>query len=124
MIYELNPLNNQWPTIYGLFDGNTGKLADGITTNPSPTYINNATGTVKIYDASGTLVVIGPAGATSTDAIYVAGTNGNYRFLVTSVFNPPLGTGYKIMIDLTAAGGFVGHWEETAVVEIRKKLAP
>ncbi len=124
MIYILNPLNNQSPTIYGLFDGNTGKLPDGITTNPTPTYINNGTGTVKVYDPSGALVVIGPAGATSTDAIYVAGTNGNYRFLITSVFNPPLGTGYRVMIDLTAAGGFVGHWDFPAVVEVRKTLAP
>src|SRR5260370_19358965 len=120
MIYTLTQLNNQYHALFGLIDGNTRLLPDGVTVNPTPTYINSARGTVQVKDSTGTPQVVGPAGARTAAAVYTAGTNGDYTFLVTSMFNPPVGAGYKIVVDLTAPGGFVGHWEFDAVVKIRK----
>jgi hypothetical protein len=120
MIYPLTQLNNQYVEVDGLLDGSTKYLPDGVTLNPTPTYINNGTGTVQVLDKTGTPLVIGPGSVTSVNAVYVAASNGDYRFLITSVFNPPVGSGYKIVVDLTAAGGFVGHWELDADVKIRK----
>jgi hypothetical protein len=124
MIYTLTQKNNQTYALFGLIDGSTAKLLDGVTMNPNPTYINSAAGTVQVLDQTATPVVIGPAGATTASAVYVGGSNGDYTFLVTSVFNPPVGTGYRIVVDLSAAGGFVGHWEFDAVVKVRKTLTP
>ncbi len=123
-IYTLTQQNNQYYVLYGLIDGTTAKLPDGVTTNPTPTYINNATGTVQVLDPSGTPLVIGPGNLTTAPATYIAASNGNYQFLITSVFNPPVKPGYRIIVDLTAAGGFIGHWEFDAVVKVRKTLAP
>ncbi len=124
MIYTLTQLNNQYHMLYGLLDGTTAKLFDGVTNNPNPTYINNATGTVQVLNSARVPQVIGPAGATSAAAAYVAASDGDYTFQITSVFNPAPGPGYIIMVDLTAPGGFVGHWEFDAAVKIRKTLAP
>jgi hypothetical protein len=124
MIYTLTKLNNQYHALYGLIDGSTRLLPDGVTTNPTPTYINNATGTVQVKNSAGAAQVIGPAGATTRPAVYTSGTNGDYTFLITSDFDAAPGPGYKIMVDLTAAGGFVGHWEFDASVTIRKTLTP
>ncbi len=124
MIYTLTQLNNQYHALYGLIDGSTAKLFDGVTTNPNPTYINNATGTVQVLNSARVAQVIGPAGATTAPAVYVATSDGDYTFLITSIFNPAPGPGYIIVVDLTAPGGFVGHWEFDAVVKIRKTLTP
>jgi hypothetical protein len=113
--------NKQYYALFELIDGLTEKLPDGVTKNPNPTYINNATGTMQVLDPTNTPLVIGPANATTVNATYVAGTNGNYLFLITEVFDPPVGAGYKLIVDLTAAGGFVYHEEPPAVVEIKKK---
>jgi hypothetical protein len=121
MIYVLTQLNDQYHAVYGLIDGTTEKLLDGVTTNPNPTYINNATGTVKVLDPGGNPVVIGPGGALSTNALYIGGSNGDYLFLITSAFNPPVRSGYRIIVDLSAPGGFVGHWELEAAVKVRRK---
>jgi hypothetical protein len=119
--YTLIQLNNQYVEIDGLIDGATKFLGDGVTLNPFPTYINSGTGTVQIKDPTNALVVIGPASATSVNASYVVGSNGDYRFLITSAFNPQvLGQGYTIIVDLTAPGGFVGHWELPAQVNARR----
>lgn len=109
----LTQQNNQYVELDGACDGTTAS-------NPSPTYINNATGTVKVYDPSGALVVIGPGSVTSVAITYVVASNGNYRALITSVFNPPAGTGYKIVWDLTTPGGAQGHWERQATVQPRR----
>lgn len=112
-VYVLTQQNNQYVELDGLCDGTTQN-------NTNPTYFNNATGTAKVYDPSGNLVVIGPGSATSVSAAYVAASNGNYRFLITSVFNPPLGSGYRIVVDLSTPGGAVGHWELQATVATRR----
>jgi hypothetical protein len=112
-IYTLTQQNNQYVELDGLCDGTTQN-------NTPPTYFNNATGTLKVLDPNGNAVVIGAAGATSLSIVYVAASNGNYRALITSAFNPPLGSGYKIVVDLTAPGGAVGHWELPATVAARK----
>lgn len=116
----LTQLNNQWVEIDGLLDATTKYLADGVTLNATPTFINNGTGSIQVFGPIGTPLVIGAAGATTSALTYVAGTNGDYRALITSVFNPAVGTGYKIVVDVTAPGGFVGHWELDAVVKVRK----
>jgi hypothetical protein len=110
--YTLTQLTNQYFEIDGLIDGKTKDSA-------TPTYINNATGTFQLKDPSGVLVIIGPAGATSAAFAYVATSNGNYQALVTSVFDAPVGPGYRAIIDLTAAGGFIGHWEPPVSVRVR-----
>jgi hypothetical protein len=124
MSYTLTQQNNQFIALYGLIDGKTAKLGDGVTPNPNPTYINSATGTVKVKNAAGIDQVIGAAGATTSSAVYLASSNGDYTFLITSDFNSPTGSGYTIVVDLAAAGGFVGHWEFDAIVKVRKTLAP
>ncbi len=112
--------NNQYHILYGVIDGTTEFLPDGVTRNPNPTYINNATGTVQVLDPSGTPLIIGPGSATTAPAIYVVGSNGDYLFLITSVLDPPVGPDYKMIVDLSAPGGFVYHKEPDAVVKIKK----
>jgi hypothetical protein len=124
MIYTLTQQNQQYNLLYGLHTGLSHFLADGVTVNPTPTYVNDMTGTVQVLNPAGVPQVIGPAGATTTPAVYVAGTNGNYTYLITKVFYPPVGPGYKIMVDLATPSGLDRHWEFDAVVEISKKLTP
>jgi hypothetical protein len=112
MSQTLTQLNNQYFEVDGIIDGATKD-------SPSPTYLNNATGTFQLKDPAGSLVVIGSAGATSVAFAYVAASDGNYRALITSAFNPPAGPGYKGIVDLTAPGGFVGHWEPPIDVKVR-----
>jgi hypothetical protein len=116
MVYTLTQLNNQYVELDGLIDGTTKYLADGVTLNPNPTYLNNAAGTFTVKDSTGTAVTNGGP-ITMT---YVAGSNGTYRGLLTSAFNPPASGGYTIVIDLAATGGFIGHWELPATVLTRK----
>jgi hypothetical protein len=113
LIYVLTQKNNQYVELDGLCDGTTQN-------NNPPTYFNNATGQVQVLDPTGTPVIIGPGSATTSAAVYVASSNGNYRFLITSVFNPPLGAKYTIVVDLTTPGGAVGHWELPATISTRK----
>lgn len=104
---------------YVEFDG----LIDGTTQGPTPTYINNATGTLQVLDSTGTPVVVGAASATSVPMNYVSSSNGNYRGLIQEQFNPPLGDGYTVVVDLSVAGTdvAVGHWEVPAKVVVRKQ---
>lgn len=120
LTYTLTQLNNQVVELFGLIDGTTRLLPDGVTVNPSPTYMNNASGTAKVLDATGAAVVIGPASATQVSSVYVAGTNGDYTFLITKDFVAAVGEGYTIVLDLSTPGGAVGHWELAAVVRARK----
>jgi hypothetical protein len=116
MLYTLTQLNNQYVELDGMLDGTTKYLGDGVTLNPNPTYINNATGTFNVNDPTGALVANG--GPITLN--YIAGSNGDYRGLLTNAFNPAtLGQGYTIKVDLTAPGGFVGHWELPAQVKAR-----
>lgn len=114
--YALYQLSNQYVELDGLIDATTKFLADGVTLNPLPAYILNATGTFTVKDSTGAPVT----GGGPITMTYVAGSNGNYRGLLTSAFNPAAGGGYVIVLDLTAAGGFVGHWELPATVLVRK----
>src|ERR1700730_4675975 len=102
----LTQQNNQYVELDGACDGTTQN------TTP-PTYYNNATGTVQVLTPSGTAVVIGPAGATIVAVSYVATSNGNYRALITSVFNPPVGPGYRIVWDLATGRGAPRPCERT-----------
>jgi hypothetical protein len=121
MTFLLTQLNDQYVELDGLIDGTTKFLGDGITLNPFPTYVNNATGTAKVLDPNSNALVIGPGSATSVAAVYVPGSNGDYRFLITSVFDPPtIGQGYTIIVDLTTPGGGVAHWELPAEVRARR----
>jgi hypothetical protein len=109
----LTQQNNQYVELDGACDGTTQN-------NTPPTYYNNATGTVQVLNPAGIAVVIGPAGATSVAVSYVAASTGNYRALITSVFNPPVGSGYKVVWDLATGGGAQGHWERPATVMPRR----
>lgn len=121
MLYTLTQLNNQIAEVDGLIDGTTEFLPDGVTRNPTPNYLNAATGTAQVKNPAGTFEIIGAASATSVPAVYVATSNGNYRFLITNAFNPAtLGKGYTIILDLVAPGGFIGHWEIPVEVKARK----
>lgn len=117
MTLAIAELNNQYLNVLGLIDGASQFLADGVTLNPNPTYINSASGTVKILDRSGTAQVIAPAGGTTSSLAFVA--NGNYRALITSDFVSVPGASYTAVVDITAPGGFVGHWEIPVVVKVR-----
>ena len=96
MIYDLLQLNNQYYELDGLVDATT------LNETP-PTYINNATGTVKILDSTGATIE-------SAALLYVAGSNGVYRGFITG-FDDALGRGYTIVVDLTTPGGGVYHRE-------------
>lgn len=109
----LTQQNNQYVELDGACDGTTQN-------NPSPTYYNNATGTVQILNPTGTPVAIGAGNVTSLPVSYVATSNGNYRALITSAFNPPVGPGYRIIWDLATGGGAQGHWERPATVMPRR----
>lgn len=119
MTLSIAELNNQYLCVFGLIDGLTKYLADRVTLNPNPTYINNASGTVKVLDATNTPQVIGPAGATTSALNYFASSNGDYNAPITSTFNPAAGRTYTAVVDLTAPGGFVGHWAIPLVVKDR-----
>lgn len=119
MIHTLFKKNGNYHIVYGLIDGTTEWLPDGVTKNPTPTYVNTATGTIQVKDPSGALVVIGAAGATSANATYIGGSNGDYLFPIKANFDPPVGSGYKIIIDLTASGMEPYHKEADAVVKIK-----
>lgn len=118
MTLAIAELNNQYLNLLGLIDGATEFLADG-SVNPAPTYINNASGTVKIYDDSNTLQVIAPSGGTSSALAYIAASSGNYRALITSDFVSRPGASYTAFVDVTAPGGFVGHWEIPVIAKAR-----
>jgi hypothetical protein len=108
VIYDLLQLNNQYYELDGLVDATT-------LNNLVPTYINNGAGQIQVLDPNGNPVVLGPGGATTSLLIYVAGSNGVYRALIStnfgSFFNPPLGRGYTVVVDLTTPGGGVYHRE-------------
>ena len=91
--------NDQWVEWGPMIDGTTGiTLGDG--TVVAVVYLNNLTGTATLQDSTGAPVAFFNALALN----YVAGSNGIYRALVEQTFNPPLGGGYKLVIDLVAAG--------------------
>src|SRR5258708_6162575 len=122
MIYTLWQGNNQWAELDGMIDSATKFLADGVTLNPNPTYINNGVGTVQVLNSSGVPQIIGPSNATVSNAVYVTGSNGNYRFQITSDFVSPVGPGYQILMNVTAPGGFQGKAHPDAVVRLRKSM--
>jgi hypothetical protein len=93
-----------------------GPCIDGTTDNiVPPTYLNSLTGTASLYDAAGT-VVPGFSGITFA---YVAASNGIYRAPLGAAFNPPLGKGYLLKVDLAGAPGGPGHWEVPARIVMR-----
>lgn len=113
--YTLNQKNNQYVEIDGLIDATTKYLADGVTLNPNPTYINTASGELTVNDPTGTPVPT----AEDISFSYVAGSNGNYRALIPSTFDPEAMGGFTIVIDLTWPGGGEAHWELPATVLVR-----
>lgn len=119
MSYILLPGNDQYVEIDGLIDGTTRFLSDGVTLNPSPTYVNNGSGTLKVLDSNGAQVVIAPSGGKTSTLTYIAGSNGGYRALITSDFVSQPGRFYTVVIDLTTPGGGVAHWELPATVRPR-----
>lgn len=112
--------NNQYYETDGLVDATT-------LSNPAgPTYINNATGQIQILDQNGNPLVIGGGSVTTASLVYVGGSNGVYRALITSLIVQassalaPEGKGYTIVIDLTTPGGAVYHRELPAIVSVAR----
>jgi hypothetical protein len=111
------------PNSFELFAANGqyiewGPLIDGLTDgNPTPTYVNNATGTLSVKDPAGVVV---PACGFPISFAYVAASTGIYRALIPAAFNPPPGGQFLVIVDLTAAGFQAAHWEVPAFVRARK----
>jgi hypothetical protein len=108
--------NNQFFNAIGVIDGTTQNDPNP----PGPTYINNATGTIQIVDALNSPQVIGPNGATSLALQYIPNSNGNYRSLITSVFNATPGLNYWAIVDLISPNGGIGHWELPLKIAVRR----
>lgn len=110
------------PSKYVLFDDNNQYvefegLYDGVASTPtSKVWVNNATGTVTLYDEHDTPV----AGLSGISMVYVTGSNGNYRGAVGSAFTPPVGGGYTLVIAMNANGTIMTTKTPT-VVEPRTK---
>lgn len=68
---------------------------------------NNATVTATLYDLNDAIAVNadGSAALSGIEMSYIAGSQGSYRGLVDSTFNPPLGGGYTLNIVATVPGG-------------------
>lgn len=115
MLYQLLQLNNQYYETDGLIDATTANQTP-------PTYINNATGTIKVQDPSGANLILDGISAQSLPLNYVAASNGVYRALLTSLNTlssnqpAPIGPGYTIVIDLQNPGGAVYHRELVAAI--------
>lgn len=105
--------NNQYFEVLGLIDGTTH--------DPSPTYINDATGTIAVINAADEQQIIGDSDAKKLTLEFVTGSNGNYRALITKDFIAKPGVKYWAIVDLTTPEGAVGHWEIPLEVAVRRK---
>jgi len=86
-----------------------------LSTNP-PTWVNTATLiTATLYNSSNQAV----AGLSNVAGVYQTGTNGNWNFPVPSSFNPPVGGGYTLVVNVTAPSGAVAQWSIPANVMVR-----
>jgi hypothetical protein len=84
----LYPKNSQFLQISGLKDKSQTPAA----------YINTATLTASLLDSGNNQV----SGAANMPGTYQTGSSGVYRFAVDpSLFNPPVGTGYTLVVDGT-----------------------
>jgi hypothetical protein len=119
-MYNLLLKNNQYYETDGLIDATTAANPGG------PTYINNATGQIQVLDQNGVPLIIGGGSVTTSSLAYVAGSNGIYRALITSLTEQsggglaPEGKGYTIVVDLTTPGGAVYHRELPAQVVVAR----
>jgi hypothetical protein len=97
--------NSQYLEVGGLHDQSAATL----------TYVNTATLTGTMYDASGATV----AGCVNVSGQYQASSNGVYRFPVDpSLFDPPAGSNYTLIIDGTS-GSKRYHAEIPVQVTVR-----
>jgi hypothetical protein len=92
-----------------------GPLVTGITANlPSPTYVNDAAGTITLYDPTGNAV----DGFDSISLDYVAASNGIYRAQITG-FDADPGQGYLLFVELSAPTAGNASWRLPAAVALR-----
>jgi hypothetical protein len=94
-----------------------GPIVSGPTANsPTPTYADDATGTVSLVDSQGNAV----PGCTNLALTYVASSTGIYQAqILGSAFNPQPGSGYKLLIKLLSTLYGLGFWTEVAYVAVR-----
>jgi hypothetical protein len=85
--------------------------------NP-PIYVNNASVINATLFSPASLVVLGPI-----TGIYQSGTNGNYNFPIPNTFNSPVGSGYTLVVNVTAPSGAVAQWSIPAAVATRGAAA-
>jgi hypothetical protein len=94
-----------------------GPLVTGPTANnPSPTYVDDASGTATLLDPNGNPV----PGATGLSFTYVTSSTGIYQAqIVGSSFNPAPGSGYTLQVRLTSGSAGAGFWTVPATVAVR-----
>lgn len=88
-------------------------LQDFLTGN----FLNAAILTLTLLDQNGVQV----PGCINVGFAYVAASNGNYQAVFgDESFNPPVGSGYKLVIDGNDGSGNIVHLERTAQVQARQ----
>ena len=87
-------------------------------TNPevSPIYVNDATVTATITDASD-VDVTGQTWPVTLD--YVTGSDGVYKKTIGPVSGIAADTVYKVIFDVTGAGGLIAQWVHTVTSSVR-----
>ena len=92
-------------------------------TDSSLVPISDATVTATLYsgrDINNTAILPGTP-VTYFDNLSLAySANGLYSGTIDPRFNPPLGGGYVLVVDVTRPGGTKSHWEEPSVVAQRQ----
>lgn len=118
MSTTLFPLSIQQPFV--LFPGNSipvlWALILGSTWNTTKTPITDATGTLTIYDSTGT-----PVPGADGIAFTTTDTPGTYQALIDgTMFNPPVGSGYTSIIEMSStSASAVGQWTIATVIRPR-----
>lgn len=95
--------------------GNDQSLtATGLFNQIDQAYVNNATVVATLLGPNGQPVV----GLNQLMLNYIAASNGVYRGIVLNSFAPPVGEGYKLLLD-ASVGQFKGHWEFPVEIAVR-----
>ena len=109
------------PTLFTFFPENDqifqwGPLVSGESPLSNPTYVDDAAGTLTLYDYNGSPV----SGATNLSFVYVPGSNGLYNAQIAGTsFNPVVAPNYSVVVTLTSPTYGRGYWTVPAQVVVR-----